>query len=455
MKRWRRVQLVSLVLAAVACADGTAPQRTLWLFMPPLITLVPGASISPSVSLSTPTLIDVTQQASWTTRDSTIAVVSGGRVTAKGVGTTYLVASVAGDTNSVAVRVRLVTFQVIVPGKLFYTCGLTTDSAAFCWGRSDLGGLGTGTVDTISYFPVAATGGNAFVELGVGDDMACGLTAEGQAFCWGTNFNGALGIGSTAPYVREPTAVAGGHSFTTLGVGSAIACGLDHNGQTWCWGGDNVVRSTPVAVGGSLALRTLAVGGFHRCGLTTDSVAYCWGSGLNGQIGDDTTLFRDSPTPVAGNLKFAGLAAGPFTTCGWTASGAAYCWGMNDHGELGDSSFATRDVPVAVRGGLAWRHLAPGLFNTCGVTTGNAAYCWGSNESGEAGTGEPTPMYLTPRAVAGGLMFAQLRTNGFHTCGVTVPPARAYCWGLSEYGALGDSAAAHHQRTPWPVGGQP
>jgi hypothetical protein len=43
-----------------------------------------------------------------------------------------------------------------------------------------------------------------------------------------------------------------------------------------------------------------------------------------------------------------------------------------------------------------------------------------------------------PKAVAGGLVFNQVPTGWFHTCGVT-PANRAYCWGYG--GAVGDGTS--------------
>src|SRR5437773_11781124 len=68
----------------------------------------------------------------------------------------------------------------------WHTCGLTTDGAAYCWGRGASGQLGNGST-TDSPNPVAVSGGLTFSALTTGNDHTCGLTTSGAAYCWGSN----------------------------------------------------------------------------------------------------------------------------------------------------------------------------------------------------------------------------------------------------------------------------
>ena len=45
--------------------------------------------------------------------------------------------------------------------------------------------------------PVAVSGGIEFGLLGAGFDQACGVAANGRAWCWGDNLWGELGNGTT------------------------------------------------------------------------------------------------------------------------------------------------------------------------------------------------------------------------------------------------------------------
>jgi alpha-tubulin suppressor-like RCC1 family protein len=74
--------------------------------------------------------------------------------------------------------------------------------------------------------------------------------------------------------------------------------------------------------------------------------------------------------------------------------------------------------------------------HTCGVTTAGAAYCWGLNNFGQLGDNSTTNR-TSPVAVTGGLSFAAVSAGGQHTCGVTTA-GTAYCWGSNSSGQLGN-----------------
>jgi alpha-tubulin suppressor-like RCC1 family protein len=145
---------------------------------------------------------------------------------------------------------------------------------------------------------------------------------------------------------------------------------------------------------------------------------------------------------AAALLSFRQISPGVYVTCGTTTDDRAYCWGQNFFGELGiggpvdnpDGNFSTR--PMAVTGGLRFRVVSAGSHHACGLTTGDLAYCWGVNNFGQLGDGTRTHR-SQPRAVAGGRRFRQLRVGVNHTCAVTFADV-AFCWGDNTYGQLGD-----------------
>jgi alpha-tubulin suppressor-like RCC1 family protein len=77
-------------------------------------------------------------------------------------------------------------------------------------------------------------GGLTFAQIAAGGH-SCGLDASGAAFCWGRNFDGRLGDGTTTP-ATNPVPVAGGITFLELSAGLRHTCGRDTSGTTYCWG---------------------------------------------------------------------------------------------------------------------------------------------------------------------------------------------------------------------------
>ena len=339
-----------------------------------------------------------------------------------------------------------------------HTCGLTSAGAAFCWGYNYWGQLGTGST-TSSSTPVAVSGGLSFSALAAGVYHTCGLTMVGAAYCWGTNFFGAVGNGQYGYTFLSPVAVSGDLSFSALATGAWHTCGLSSAGTAYCWGSNSFGQigngtnqshlTTPTAVSGGLHFSALAAGYRFNCGVTGAGAAYCWGENSTGQLGNGSATESRVPVAVSGNLSFSAVAAGATYACGLTSAGAAYCWGSNVVGQLGTSSTTSSSTPVPVSGGLTFTALAAGYGHACGLTSAWATYCWGDNSSGQLSNGSTTSYSTTPVAVLGGLSFSAIAAGGGHTCGRT-STGELYCWGNNWYGQLGDGTA---WTAPAPVAG--
>ncbi|HEV8398744.1 MAG TPA: hypothetical protein VGQ18_02775 [Gemmatimonadales bacterium] len=352
---------------------------------------------------------------------------------------------VAGDTADVAFAVACtaladaIVFGYVSAGQ-FYSCGVTTSGAAYCWGSNGYGQLGNGSTSP-STTPVAVVGGLTFTSVSAGLGRTCGLTTGGSAFCWG---------GDDGP---EPVAVGGELTFASLTVGGwGFVCGLTSAGAAYCWGengdgefGDGTRTSspTPVRAGGGLTFRSLSAGLSSSCGAAFDGTAYCWGrlpAAAHPELCEieETTgeMFCTRPMAVPSGVPFARVVAGEGFYCGLTPDGAAYCWGWYPAGETNAGS-------VAVPGLFSFATVSVAAQRACGVAAAGGAYCWGwipvAFYQGEFST--------APTAVPGDLTFATVSVGWFHSCGVT-PGGQAYCWGGNSSGELGDGSQAS---SPVPV----
>ena len=142
----------------------------------------------------------------------------------------------------------------------YHSCGLTAAGVAYCWGWNSRGQLGDGTQSPRS-MPTAVVmpAGVTFSSIDAGYYNTCAVAVGGIGYCWGRNAFGEVGDGSTASQRLAPVPVAmpTGVTFASVVTGWNHSCGLSPEGQAWCWGinsrgqlgdGSTIDRSTPVKV---------------------------------------------------------------------------------------------------------------------------------------------------------------------------------------------------------------
>lgn len=260
-----------------------------------------------------------------------------------------------------------------------YGCALDLAGAAFCWGRNPSGILGTG--DTVSVtLPAPVTGGHVFKSIGATLSATCALDSGGTVYCWGSNGLSTLGLASNPSRLLVPTPVDGGLIFGSLGAGAVGVCGTVASGAAYCWGtnyfgslGQGTTASAtvrpPTAVTGGIVFATVLPGNGNNvydvnCGLAPDGTAYCWGNNKSGQLGTTAVLpgsctfqtatfaCTGTPTAVTTTEKFVVLGPANQHVCGITTTRLVLCWGGNSAGEVGDGTLIDRATPVGITGGL-------------------------------------------------------------------------------------------------------
>ena len=292
----------------------------------------------------------------------------------------------SGQNSPFPVSVRTLSKGVTALGVgLRHSCAVR-NGGAVCWGVNYSGALGDGTMDRRAA-PVAVVGLSSGVRtVAAGAEHSCGLTAAGAVLCWGSNFVGEVGDGTTDDRWTPVPVVGLGAGVRAIAAESTHSCALTDTGGVKCWGGG--YGKTPVDVPG---LTTGAIGLSPNCAVTSGHGVKCWsgGSGLHAS---------DVPGLESG---VASVATGGGHGCALTARGRVLCWGINDHGQLGDGTKRDRASPVNVIGldrGVVG--IGAGFLTSCAVTLAGGIRCWGSNSAGELGDGTNTERHR-PVAVAG------------------------------------------------------
>ncbi|HEX6626810.1 MAG TPA: hypothetical protein VF105_02545 [Gemmatimonadaceae bacterium] len=188
-----------------------------------------------------------------------------------------------------------VPFKSVSAGNL-QTCAIGVDDKAYCWGASSYG-EGGNACDTVPcgwLTPRAVSGEVGFVSISAGNTFTCAISTAAEAWCWGAlplpwydglSALGVLGNGALGGSA-VPVKVVGNHRFTQVVAGTRSACAIAEGGDAFCWGAntsgelgigsyDGRGHPTPTPVSGGIKFSEVTVGD-TACGLDLEGVAYCW-----------------------------------------------------------------------------------------------------------------------------------------------------------------------------------
>ncbi len=351
-----------------------------------------------------------------------------------------------------------------------HTCALTTEGGVKCWGNNNFGQLGDGQAcGTICSTPVDVAGlSSGVAAVSAGFDFTCGLTAAGGLMCWGRNDVGQLGSGTdsgpeTCPGAGKcsstPVDVVGLSSgVSAIAVGFEDACAITSVGGVKCWGDNRQgglgvgsatgpqqcagnfaipCSTSPADVEGLSSDIVAMASGVGSCAVTNDGGLKCWGPNSEGELGDGTstgpevcsngapcsTRAIDVPGLASGVVS---VSSGGLRACALMSSGGIKCWGDNHNGELGNGTSTGPDLCAGLACGTSpadvlgltgpVKAVSVGQYNACAVTMMGAVECWGNNGFGELGNGVTTgpelcgsrhfscstkPIYVASLAVSG------------------------------------------------------
>ena len=180
------------------------------------------------------------------------------------------------------------------------------------------GQLGTGSTSTPTSPQLIDLGINrTAISVSFGQYHTCAILDDGQLKCWGNNYNGQVGIGTSGfgSDVLTPTLIdlGIGRTVVSVSLGTSHTCAILDNGQLKCWGdniygqlgiGSTVASSTPQAVDLGVGRTAISVssGQYHTCAILDDYSLSCWGYNYEGQLGLGTSNTFNYPTTCSFNV---------------------------------------------------------------------------------------------------------------------------------------------------------
>lgn len=414
-----------LAISAFSCDKGPSEPPVTLILGPSNPVLLVGMSLQAEVAA--PGGIAGAQAADtvWSSSaPSVITIDSTGVITAKKSGAATITATIGSASGHLDLSAADAATGLQAKDRV--TCGIVTNGDAYCWGSNALGQVGIGATSTSVANPSKVVGVASFTTISPGGAHTCGTTASGITYCWGCNSEGELGNGSSA-YTEGKSGTCGTVQTSPVRVSS---------NETF----SDVEASSSVLQSAQTSVCSDAVCSARTCALGTGGQLYCWG--------ELTTI----PVAATSFPKLASLSTHMTRGCGIATDQMMYCF------ELVWPGTPASIQPGSVITGTKMQSVSVGRSHVCSLDLKARAWCFGANIRGELGSPSsetcsrriygPYPCRSAPDTVYGGLRFQSISAGGgtlstsdnapvSHTCGVTVQQD-VYCWGDNQSGQLGN-----------------
>lgn len=308
-------------------------------------------------------------------------------------------------------------------------CSLHLDGRVKCSGDNSANQLGDGTRTSRAYSKYVS---NLSDVATLSSKPTCALLKTGIIKCWGST--------STPVTLDTPalaTSVASsrtGHTCFSTEHGQAFCFGNNYYGQLG--NGTTTDSLTPVQVSGLEGVVKVTVGYDFSCALLFNGEVKCWGSNDGGQIGTDDVGPVSTPSPVISVTDSVDLQSGDKHSCTINSSKKVLCWGRNTSAQLGNGHIQDRALAGEAVGLENIAFLSVGLYTSCAISTTQELKCWGYNGSNQVGiiSNGGQALVLEPISVDFGLgSKATYVTNSTNfTCAIINRSDLIKCWGRSD-----------------------
>ena len=269
-----------------------------------------------------------------------------------------------------------------------HACARKTDGTVWCWGSNYFGELGNGTTNASATVPVQVTGITGATRVVAGYYNSCATVAPSNDLqCWG--YNGSDQFLDSQLQARL-TASTVGYRASKMALKRYGLCLIDAGTLEVICGGDNAYGqigngTTGVLPGGGQAgqspAQSVALGGLHACAVDPGGRVRCWGYGGMGELGLNNQTNSTIPVVLATPTGVEEVVATIYGTCARTVAGVVYCWGDNTYGSIGDGTNLQRLAPVQVLTGS--KKLRAGDNHVCSLQADASVKCWGFNANGQ------------------------------------------------------------------------
>jgi len=333
-----------------------------------------------------------------------------------------------------------------------HTAAIGRDGSLWAWGSNSMGRIGDGAGGGNGcdrHSPVRIDPLQNWEYLSVGTGRTIAIDKLGNAYTWGTNWRGELGLDEldlnwmNINYRNSPA-----HIMSLAGsvsVGGMHTAAIRRDGSLWTWGanwsgqvGDGTggsgqysdFRYIPTQIGTDTNWASVSVGSNHTAAIRTDGSLWAWGSNNSGQLGDGTTTDRNTPTRIGTDTNWAYVSAGGSRTIAIRTNGSLWSWGHDAIISPADTNWASVSTSLADSGA------------TLAIRTDGSLWAWGRNTYGQFGNGTTNIFSTPPTRIGTDTDWVSVSLGERHSTAIR-RDGTLWAWGSNTSGQLGDGTTTN------------
>lgn len=415
-------------------------------------------------------------------------------------------------------------WTAVSAGAGFQSMGIRADGTLWAWGANTFGSTGLGTAAGGTFTPTQVGTSATWSAVSVGRYHSLGIRADGTLWSWGNNADGRTGLGLSTDMALVPTQVGVDTDWAAVSAGGVHSLGLRTDGSLWAWGSNadgatglgTEVGATlvPTRVGTGTAWIAVAAGDDHSFTIgepppppPNEPPVADAGPAQTVTSGDLVALDgTGSSDPESAPLTFAWVQVEPSnptvplpdTDPAWVAlsdpaasqptftapqvaastdlvfrltvsDGALtdtdlvavtvdpparelWAWGTNASARtgLGTTVGATLS-PTAVGSSADWRSVSAAIDYSLAVRTDGTLWAWGNNRLGITGLGTDVGTTTVPTQVGTASNWIAAVAGDNHSLGLRAD-GTLWAWGYNGNGRTGLGVADGNTLVPTQVG---
>ena len=125
-----------------------------------------------------------------------------------------------------------------------HTCAIASDNQLYCWGWNASGQLGNNlTVNSpipVTVINTGALAGKTILSVSNGADFTCAIASDNRVYCWGSNTMAQFGnntrVSSSVPVPIYDSGALSNKTINSISSGNNHACVIASDSQAYCWG---------------------------------------------------------------------------------------------------------------------------------------------------------------------------------------------------------------------------